>query len=392
MYITNIKRQKLNKNIIYLGFVSFFTDMASAMVSTILPLYVVYILKDGVDKLGIIVGIATFISYFFRVIFGIISDKYQIVKPFIVTGYIISAISKPLLAFTSNWQEIALLRGIERMGKAIRSATKDKLISFYAENKSGRSFGFHKMMDIGGETIGALVAFLALYFIGKNIEVFKGIFLATIVPGVIAVILVVFFVEDVPFEKKEKQIDLSKDKPLFPFLFVYFAFLFFMFSNEYFVIKAKEVGFDMAFIPLLVILLNFTQTITSYYFGTLIDKYSPKKIITFSYLFGIASMIFVCLDLVILAFIFLGLFLVSSLNSIRSYISINAVNKASVYGIFYGGVAISSSFGAVIIGQIWEKVGERVAEIFSLSGLIVVFIIYLFLSKMSSKKAVDAKA
>jgi uncharacterized membrane protein len=63
----------INKNIIALGFVSFFTDMASSMVTTILPLYVVYILNDGVDKLGIIIAVATFVSYFFRIIFGIIA-------------------------------------------------------------------------------------------------------------------------------------------------------------------------------------------------------------------------------------------------------------------------------------------------------------------------------
>ncbi len=378
----------MNKNIIYLGLVSFFTDMASAMVTTILPLYVVYILKDGIDKLGIIIAVASFISYFFRVIFGILSDKYQVVKPFVVTGYVISALTKPLLAFASTWQSVAVLRGIERMGKAIRSATKDRLISFYAGSESGKGFGFHKMLDIGGETVGALIAFLILYFIGKNIEVFKGIFLATIIPGIIAVILVIFFVKDVPFEKKEKQkLNLSKDKALFPFLFVYFCFLFFMFSNDYFIIKAKEAGFQIAFIPLLVILLNFTQTLTSYYFGVMIDKFGVKKIMTFSYLFGIVSLALLYFNLVISAFLFLGLFLVSSLNSMRSFISLNAKNQASVYGIFYGGIALASSLGAIIIGQIWEKLGERAAEIFSISGLVLIFLFYLILSKIHFKKA-----
>ena len=378
----------MNKNIIYLGLVSFFTDMASAMVTTILPLYVVYILKDGIDKLGIIIAVASFISYFFRVIFGILSDRYQVVKPFVVTGYVISALTKPLLAFASTWQSVAVLRGIERMGKAIRSATKDRLISFYAGSESGKGFGFHKMLDIGGETVGALIAFLILYFIGKNIEVFKGIFLATIIPGIIAVILVIFFVKDVPFEKKEKQkLNLSKDKALFPFLFVYFCFLFFMFSNDYFIIKAKEAGFQIAFIPLLVILLNFTQTLTSYYFGVMIDKFGVKKIMTFSYLFGIVSLALLYFNLVISAFLFLGLFLVSSLNSMRSFISLNAKNQASVYGIFYGGIALASSLGAIIIGQIWEKLGERAAEIFSISGLVLIFLFYLILSKIHFKKA-----
>ena len=383
---------QINKNIVYLGLVSFFTDMASSMVTTILPLYIVYILHDGVDKLGIIIAVATFISYFFRIIFGIMSDKYQVVKPFVVTGYVVSAITKPLLAFAYTWQSAALLRGLERMGKAIRSATKDKLISFYTGKKSGKGFGFHKMLDIAGEMSGAIIAFLALYFIGKNIEVFKGIFLATLIPGIVAVIIVIFFVEDVPFTKKEKQkINISQDKILFPFLFIYFGFMFFMFSNEYFIIKAKEASFSMAFIPLLVILLNFTQTVTSYYFGVLIDKIGTQKIMIFSYLAGIISMILIYFNLIILSFIFLGLFLVSSLNSMRSFISINAKNKASVYGIFYGGIALSSALGAIVIGQIWQKIGERTAEIFSLGGLIGTFVIYLILSKISQKKALDAK-
>jgi len=348
---------------------------------------VVYILNDGVDKLGIIIAVATFISYFFRIVFGYLSDKYQVVKPFVVSGYVISAITKPLLAFVNSWQGVAALRGAERIGKAIRSATKDRLISFYAGEKSGRGFGFHKMLDIAGEMSGAIIAFLALYFIGKNIEVFKNIFLATIIPGIIAVIIVIFFVDDVPFSKKEKQkIDLSKDKALFGVLFIYFGFIFFMFSNEYFIIKAKEAGYNMAFIPLLVILLNFTQTITSYYFGIMIDKIGTSKIMAFSYLFGIISIGLIYFNLIILGFVFLGLFLVSSLNSMRSFISINAENKASVYGIFYGGVAISGSLGAIVIGQIWDKIGERQAEIFSLSGLIGVFIIYLILSKISKKR------
>jgi len=376
----------INKNIIALGFVSFFTDMASAMVTTILPLYVVYILHDGVDKLGIIVAVATFVSYFFRIVFGIISDKYKIVKPFVVIGYVTSAVTKPLLAFAITWQSVAILRGVERIGKAVRSAAKDRLISFYAGNKSGRSFGFHKMLDIAGEMNGAIIVFFVLKYIGQNNEIFKNIFLFTIIPGIIAVIIVIFFVKDIPYKEKEKhQFDLSKDKKLLPMLFIYFGVLFFMFSDEYFIIKAKEAGFSFAYIPLLVILLNFTQTVTSYFFGILIDKFGYYKIVIFSLLNALFSLVSLYFNFIIIGFVFLGLFLVSSLNAFRSHISDSAVNKASVYGIFYGGIAISSSIGAVIIGEIWHRFGEKYALIYSLTGIFIIFLFYL--SKISIKKA-----
>ncbi|GAX88278.1 conserved hypothetical protein [Lebetimonas natsushimae] len=368
----------MNKNIISLGFVSFFTDMASSMVTTILPLYVVYILNDGVDKLGMIIAVATFVSYFFRIIFGIISDRYKIVKPLVVFGYLISAVTKPLLAFAGTWKSVALLRGLERIGKAVRTAPKDRLISFYAGIKSGRSFGFHKMLDIAGEMSGAIIIFFVLKYMGENAEVFKKIFLSTIIPGIFAVLIVVFFVKDVPSQKKEKQkFDLSRDKNLLPLLFIYFVFLFFMYSNEYFIIKAKEAGFSMAVIPLLVILLNFTQTVTSYYFGVLIDKVGYYKVLNFSFLSGFLAILSLYFNFIIFGFVFLGLFLVSSLNSFRSYISDNAVNKASVYGIFYGGIAISASVGAVVIGEIWHNFGEKYALIYSMGGIILVYLIYL---------------
>jgi len=378
----------INKNIIAMGFVSFFTDMASSMVTTILPLYVVYILNDGVDKLGIIIAVATFVSYFFRILFGIMSDKYKVVKPFVVAGYLISAVTKPLLVFANSWQNVAGLRGLERVGKAVRSATKDRLISHYAGSKSGKSFGFHKMMDIAGEMTGAIIVFFVLKYIGENGEIFKNIFLATIIPGIIAVVIVVFFVKDVPYEAKEKQeFNLSKDKKIMPLLFIYFGVLFFMFSNEYFIIKAKEVGFSMAYIPLLVILLNFVQTITSYYFGTLIDKVGYYKVLIFSFLSAFLSLGFIYFNFVILGFIFLGLFLVSSINSLRSYISDKAINKASVYGIFYGGVAISSSIGAIIIGEIWHNFGEKYALIYSIAGIGIVFTVYLGKILLSQKNS-----
>ncbi|MDO8455103.1 MAG: MFS transporter, partial [Sulfurimonas sp.] len=93
----------MNKNIYYLGFVSLFTDLASAMITPILPIYIVYVLHDSIDKLGLVVAMATFVSYFFRILFGYLSDKYQITKPFILVGYLLSAITKPLFAFSSSF-------------------------------------------------------------------------------------------------------------------------------------------------------------------------------------------------------------------------------------------------------------------------------------------------
>ncbi len=370
----------MNKNIYYLGLVSFFTDFASAMITPVLPIFIVYILNDGVDKLGVVIASATFVSYIFRILFGYLSDRFQIRKPFLIVGYLISAISKPLLAFSSTYQSVALLRSVERMGKAVRSASKDSLISIYTKkNESGRTFGFHKMMDIAGELFGAIVVFGIFYFYGTDEDILRNIFLLTLIPGIIGVLIVSFFVHDDTIKSKDKKYKFEKDDfRLFPTLFIYFCFIFFMMGDSFFIIVAREAGYLISFIPLFIIVFTLTQTLTSYYFGVMSDKKGSQNVLRFAYLSGIVSIIAICLGFIWIGFIFLGIFTVASLNAIRSYISVNAINKASMYGIFYGGIAIFSSLGALSFGYIWQNFGQSDALIFSLVGIIIIFIVLLF--------------
>ena len=366
----------IDKNIIALGWVSFFTDMASSMVTTLLPIFIIYVLHEGVDKLGMVIAIATFVSYIFRIGFGYLSDRYNIVKPFVVSGYFISAITKPLLAFSQTYMSVALLRGVERMGKAVRSASKDSLISAYAKEKShGKTFGFHKMMDIAGELSGAIIVFIVFLYFAKDEHAIRTIFAYTLIPGLIATLIMLFFVKDAPKKIKKSNVVINKDDyKLFPLLFMYFGFLFFIVSEQFFIVYAKEDGLRLETIPLLIIVFTFVQTITSYYGGILSDKLGSYRILFISFLFGVLSIISITANLW-LSFVFLGLFTVLSLNAIRSYISLHAYSKGFVYGVFYGGVAIFSALGALTIGYIWQHFGIDTVLIFSISGMSFVIVL-----------------
>ena len=375
--------KKIDKNIIYLGWVSFFTDMASAMVTTLLPIFVVYVLNEGVDKLGFIIAIATFISYALRIVFGYLSDKYQIIKPFVVTGYFISAITKPLLVFSHSFASVALLRALERTGKAVRSASKDSLISRYSQkNHGGKSFGFHKMMDVSGEMIGSLIIVGVFYFSSQNEELIRDIFGWTLFPGLIATAIVAFFVKDVPKKVQKKVIVINKeDYQLFWILGSYFLFLLFLMSDQYFIVEAKASGMTLEQIPLLVIASTLTQTLVSYYSGIFIDKFGTNIILFISYIFGILSLLFLSWHYLWLAFVFLGLFTVISLNAIRTYISNNAKSLGFVYGIFYAGIALFSAIGAITVGQIWKFYGFETTILFSITGSIFITIL-IFLNSI----------
>jgi MFS family permease len=377
----------IDKNIIYLGWVSYFTDMASAMINPILPIFVVSVLHEGYDKLGFIVAVATFISYALRLLSGYISDRYGIVKPLVVSGYLLSALSKPLIAWSQSYKSVALLRGVERLGKGVRSAPKDLLISVYARKKEeGRTFGFHKMMDIAGELSGTLLIFGLLYFFGQSEEMIRNIFIATLIPGLLGVVIVSFFVKDAP---KNKEVGYSfkitkEDKKVVKMLSFYFFFVLFIFSDAFFTMRAKTVGFETFIIPLLFVVSTATQTLISYPVGKLIDRIGIKWVLAFAYLSGVTAQILLLEGSrfsVWGAYAFLGIFTVTSLNANRAYIARYASNKGSVYGVFYAGVALFGAIGAFVCGYIWEYIGMHEALLLSLGGTGVVFLLYLILGE-----------
>lgn len=375
--------KKIDKNVVMLGWVSFFTDMASAMINPILPIFVVTILHQGMDKLGIIVAAATFVSYALRLVSGYISDRYDIVKPLVVGGYALSAISKPLIGFTHGYKSIAGLRALERLGKGLRSAPKDLMIAHYSKKGSaGKTFGFHKSLDIGGELSGTLLLLWLLYSFGENESVMRSIFFATLVPGLIGLFIVAFFVRDIPRKQAgpRERFKLTKhDKATVRALFFYFIFLFFIFSDAFFTMQAKDIGISIAVIPLLFVVSTGVQTLTSYLFGIWIDKIGPKRILAFSYLCGAAAQGLLYLQKPLftwLSYAFLGLFTVSSLNANRSLIARRADNRGSVYGIFYASVAVFGAAGAYVSGMIWEHFGMDAALLFGLAGTTLLTLLY----------------
>ncbi len=375
---TTIK--SIDRNVVLLGWVSFFTDMASAMITPLLPIFVVSVLHEGMDKLGIVVAVATFVSYALRFVSGYLSDRFGVVKPLVVGGYLLSAIAKPTVGLTHGYKSVAALRALERLGKALRSAPKDVMIAHYATSaSSGKTFGFHKTMDIAGELSGMVAVFALLYLLGESEGVIRGIFLATLLPGMIGVAIVAFGVRDVAPRKNgasDKIFRLTtRDKRHIASMLWYFAFLFFFFSDAFFAVQAKETGVSVTYLPLLFALSAGVQTATSYLFGVSVDRFGARAVMSVAYLCGIAAQGLLWTQQSVatwIAFALMGLFTVASLNAQRADISRSCDNKGSVYGIFYAGVALAAASGAYVIGRIWESGGMEAALRFSSVGTMIV--------------------
>jgi MFS family permease len=177
-----------------MGLVSFFTDLSTEMVMSVLPLYIVKDLDLSRTFLGAIEGSGEFVNYIFRIPSGYISDKIRKRKILVVIGYGISTISKPFFIFVTSFMDTITVRITDRIGKGIRTAPRDALIvDSVDESNTGKAFGIHRTLDQIGAIVGPLFAFLILELFGGNIQ---HIFLLSIIPGIVSLVILIHFVKD----------------------------------------------------------------------------------------------------------------------------------------------------------------------------------------------------
>src|SRR3990170_7533938 len=136
--------RKLPRNVLLLGLVSFFNDIASEMIYPIIPIFLTTVLGTPVAIVGMIEGIAEATASLSKFIFGYISDYFQRRKPFVVAGYSLGTISKMLIGLAYSWPLVLFSRFIDRLGKGLRTASRDSLLlENTTSNNKGFIFGFH---------------------------------------------------------------------------------------------------------------------------------------------------------------------------------------------------------------------------------------------------------
>lgn len=188
--------------VIMLGLVSLFTDAASEMIYPLIPVYIAA-LGSGAILLGIIEGIAETTSSMLKLISGILSDKTGKRKLYVIIGYSISTLFRPLTGIVSSAWQIIIVRMFDRVGKGIRTAPRDALIaSSVDESIRGRAYGFERAMDNIGAVVGPILAIITLLilFIGFGLKdsllALRWTFLLAIIPGILAVLTLVLFVKE----------------------------------------------------------------------------------------------------------------------------------------------------------------------------------------------------
>ena len=373
----------ISKNVFVLGLVSFFNDMASEMIYPIVPIFLTSVLGAPVAIVGLIEGIAESTASVLKVISGWLSDKWQKRKPFVVAGYLFSAISKILLSLAYSWPFVLFARFVDRFGKGTRTSSRDALITESSENKvRGKAFGFHRTLDTLGAVVGPLIALLAIHFLDNN---FRLIFFLAFIPACIGILLLLFFVK----EKKKEANSLNtfhfnwrELNPSFKiFLLISLIFALGNSSDAFLILRAQNLGLSVSLVVLAYVLFNFTYAIFSMPAGIISDKIGSKKVLLAGFLLFSAVYLFFGLAhsslLLWLLFPIYGIYMALTEGVGKAYISnlVPQEKAGTAFGVYQTTIGLCTFFASLIAGLLWTYIDVSTPFIFgSIMALISAFL------------------
>ncbi|MCL1905787.1 MAG: MFS transporter, partial [Clostridiales bacterium] len=277
------------RNIFFIGLVSFFTDISTEMVYPLIPLYLTGAFGATPALVGLIEGIAESLASLLKVYGGYIADRFQKKKALAFAGYATGIVYKLALLLAASWMGVLAARVIDRMGKGIRTAPRDVLVSESADkNSMGKAFGLHKSLDMAGAALGILFTYFLLR--GSVTYNYKKLFILSVIPALLGLFMF-FFIK----EKQEKPRAAAKrpgpslhslknlDGQLKLYLLVVLLFTLGNSSNTFLLLKAKAVGFGDTSVIMLYFIYNLVAALLSWPLGRLSDRVGRKKLLVLGY-------------------------------------------------------------------------------------------------------------
>ncbi|MGZ3837303.1 MAG: MFS transporter [Flavisolibacter sp.] len=382
----------INRTVWILSLVSLFADVASEMLYPVIPVYLREI-GFSVLLIGLLEGVASFTAGLSKGYFGKRSDETGLRIPFIRSGYFFSALSKPMMALFTFPFWVFLARTIDRLGKGLRTAARDALLSQNATPQTkARVFGFHRSMDTLGAAIGpALSLALLLLFPGR----YALIFLAAFVPGLIAVALV--------FLLREKRVPASTlgrgsffsffhywkiAPPAYRRLVIGLLFLaLFNSSDVFLLLKTKEVTGSDSLTITAYIVYNIVFALASYPLGALADRIGIRTVfftglVLFSLvygLFGMTGSVYAIFG----GFVGYGLYAAATEGITKAWITNLSQDRhtATAVGFYTSCESICTLLASVIAGALWTNWGSRTSLLVTATAALLALFYFLLQGK-----------
>ena len=357
---------KLSRTVKVLGLVSLFTDASSEMIYPLLPIFLTSVLGAGAIFLGVIEGIAEGTASILKGFSGYFSDKIGKRKSLIFAGYGLSTVAKPFFAASDAVWQVLLVRFVDRVGKGIRTAPRDALISETTDPEArGKAYGFHRAMDTLGAVIGPAIAFLMMYLLrGQGNSAYRWVFLAALIPSLVAMGLIVFALRDQPAggDAHFPGLHLAGFSHNYRMLLVVVAvFTLGNSSDAFLLLRAQNLGMKAYIIPLVWMVFNIVYSATSTPGGMLSDRIGRKKTLLLG--FAVYALVYLGfgfahrLVYIWLLFAAYGLFYGLTQGCLSAYVADLAPGdmKGTAFGVYQTTDGVFKLIASVLFGVIWAS-------------------------------------
>lgn len=378
-------KSKISKQVLILGFVSLFTDIASEMLYPVTPIFLTAVLGSSMAVVGLIEGIAEVTAGFLKGYFGNLSDKVGKRSIFIVLGYGISALAKPLPGIIQNIPTVLFSRVSDRVGKGIRTAPRDALLGSYSNGNSGAVFGFHRAMDTLGAAIGPIAALVLLQFFPNN---FQLIFLVAFIPSVFAVFFTLLVKDKhIPSKQRIKQnysaFWKGAPKNYKKLLLLFTVFSFVNSSDVFLILKSRDISSSNSLAIFGYIFYNLIYATASYPIGKLSDSMGKKNIFSFGlFIFSIVYFGFAFvtdIKFIWILFVLYGIYAAATEGVSKAWVSdlIPDEQRGSAIGLLTMLSSFAIMMGSFTTGILWDKFGSMIPFLLSASFSLIIAVILL---------------
>jgi len=351
-----------------LGFVSMLADISTEMIHSLLPVFMVSVLGASALTVGLIEGAAEATALIVKVFSGTLSDYLGKRKLLAVLGYGLSALTKPLFAVASTTGIVLTARVLDRVGKGIRGAPRDALVADIAPaDVRGAAYGLRQSLDTVGAFVGPLLAVGLMLLWADD---FRAVFWVAVIPGVLAVAVLLFGVREPERDPGAKRINPIHWNNLRRLGRAYWwvvavgaIFTLARFSEAFLVLRAQQGGMPVAWVPMVMVAMNIVYAASAYPFGKLSDRMSHGKLL------GLGLLVLIAADLVLaqsnhwgamlLGVALWGLHMGMTQGLLATMVADSAPAdlRGTAFGFFnlISGVAMLAA--SVVAGALWDQFG-----------------------------------
>jgi MFS family permease len=369
---------KLPRAVWLLGWVSLATDAASEAIYPLLPFFLTQVLGAGAVALGVVEGAAEAANSLLKIVSGRLADRGRAKRRLVLFGYGVSSAVRPLIAITTTWTQVFIVRVFDRVGKGIRGAPRDAMLAAWATPTTrGKVYGFHQGMDNLGAVIGpALATVFLLLYPGH----YRTLFTLTIIPGAIAVGLI-FLVPDEEVSRPvlssgegKVDADAASDFRVPPLPRRFHAFMavlaLFMLGNStdaFLLLRLTDAAGGAQYIPLMWAGIHVVKSTVSVVGGSWSDRIGRRTVIAIGWLvyavvyagFAVSTSLTALLTWFLIYGFYFG-FAEGTEKALVADLS-PASRRGTAFGIYNAVSGLGALTASVIFGVIWKLYGAPAA-------------------------------